>query len=114
MSAVVNGTQELASLVLHEIAKLDDAKILFECKKLRCYLTHKGTQKHIKICVALNNLGLPITIPLVSSIANQSSIVVSRVLHTLGDKNVLILKRHASGCNAIVWIVNPWFLEKVL
>jgi len=103
--------EEILQMVRREMLKLDDSRIYFECRRAHIRYIEK-TLLTIKCVIALNNLGLPITTHTVSSVlkANTSSTV--QRLHTLGDKNLIYLKRQSGRC--YTWVVAPWFLEKVL
>lgn len=104
---------QIRLIVFRELQKIDDTKLYFECKKLSMKLTfRKETLQYIKCCVALHNLGLPITAPFVADVmGKKSKIAVLQVLHSLGDKNVLALKR--SGRHLQMWVVTSWFLDKI-
>ena len=60
-----------------------------------------------KVCITVEELGLPITINIISSITGKSGI--DQRLHTLGDKGFLQLIEHEN--RQTKWKVNPVFME---
>lgn len=106
--------EQIKELVFHEIQKIDDVKLYFTCKELHLRLTrHPATRQYIKICVALANLGLPITPTFLNALLGKTTSTIYIMLHSLGDKHILTLKRRDSDYN-YEYVVSPWFLEKVL
>jgi len=102
--------KDLKDLVLKEIGKLNDVKIYYECKRISTYLSR--STKYVKVCIALTNLGLPINAYTVSFIVNRGISTVISSLHSLGDKNILLLKRNRN--KYFEWIIRPSFYEKVI
>ena len=97
---------EVINLIYQQMTKFDDVKLYYTCKELKIY---RKSLNVVKVVLALNVLGLPITERLVTLIIGTRQ--NHSALHNLGDKNVLVWKRKHG---ILEWIVSPWFIEKIL
>lgn len=103
--------QEVIQLVRREMEKLNESKVYFECRRAKIRYVYTSLPI-IRCVIALQNLGLPITTKMVSVVLDKSQSNVIVQLHSLGDKNILCLKRQTG--KSYSWIVAQWFLEKIL
>ena len=88
------------------MTKFDDVKLYYTCKELKIY---RKSLNVVKVVLALNVLGLPITEKTVTWVTGVTQ--THTALHNLGDKNVLAWKRKRG---ILEWVVSSWFLEKIL
>jgi hypothetical protein len=68
-----------------------------------------STVEAVKYAVALTELGLPITAPLMTALLGKVHESVLAQLHNLGDRHVLVLKRLDSTCYE--WTLSGIFLK---
>ena len=66
---------------------------------------------YMRACLALHHVGLPVTSHLVGCLLGKAVGTVLSMLHTLGDKHCLVLKRSDVKRNHYEWVVDPVFLE---
>jgi len=67
-----------------------------------------STVEAVKYAVALTELGLPITAPLMTALLRKVHVSVLAQLHNLGDKHILVLKRSDVG-RRYEWVLSPVF-----
>jgi len=65
----------------------------------------------MRACLALHQVGLPVTSRLVRNLLGKDRGTVLSMLHSLGDKHCLVLKRSDVLRNYYEWVVDPLFLE---
>lgn len=92
--------------------KLENWRIVWAFKKLKMKFIREATVELMKVCLALNAYGLPITTRLASSILEKGVATIGMSLHILGDKKCLILKRGLTGSyGSNEWVVSPLFMD---
>jgi hypothetical protein len=65
--------EDIKNKVIREMYKIDEIKLYYECKKLKMRLQQRHTTKsYLLICLALHNLGLPVTSELIAPILGKS------------------------------------------
>lgn len=86
--------------------------IYYSMKQWGSPKVYKSTAKVVRMCVAIDDLGLPITSRMVSDLLDKNTNSLLTTLHNLGDQGILLLTSQTIG-NALVWIVNPKFKELI-
>lgn len=101
--------EDVLALIKEEAESLDDATIYYALRQYKYKPILRSTLPFVKLCVAIDGLGLIITSRLLESFYGGDTL---RRLHNLGDKHVLTLKRKL-GQHALEWLVHPAF-KKIL
>ena len=87
-------------------------EVYYKLKQYRVKRFQPQTVEVLRCCIALHQAGFPITIRLVCEILNKKYQKVASILHTLGDKHVLLLKR--KPYEAGFYYANPLYRGSVL
>lgn len=100
---------ELKKRVFEEAEKIDDAKLYFCLRRLKIrHLTPKLKSFHIlKVLIAMRRLHVPINSHTIIWIFDKDKTTIFGVLHNLGDKHLLILKRKEKMYE---WVLNEHLL----
>lgn len=102
--------KDLHTLIRREASAIPYERVLYTLKEMRVKPVYSQTVETMRFCQALHQLGLRITVPLLSTLRNRTSRVVTGTLHILGDKNCLTLLR-GSKKTLLQWIVSSMFLD---
>jgi len=100
--------EDLKDMVHTKARGIDEVRIFYSLKKLGVKWFKPQTVKVLKYCLAMHECKLPIVTWFFKDIGLKSDSILS-ILHTLGDKHVLILKRKAGKSHE--WILHPNFLK---
>lgn len=95
---------------------IDDVKLHFKLKQYRAKYMDRSKDL-LKACIALDQLGLTITTAITSALTNHSFESMSTMLHTLGDKHLIVLKRKAGYTKKgyfYEWLLHPTFKALLL
>jgi len=99
---------------LAEIRKLANEvpaeRVYFTLRKLRVKPLPAKTVETVRLCLACQKLGLPITTNLLAALTKKDPKVICDALHILGDKKVLTIIR---GSTTIYhrWLISQEFLN---
>jgi len=109
MSKVITELQaiELLQTMMDEIPIF---KVYYTMREMKLKRLHTSTVKYMRACLAIHLSGLPITTDLLSAIIDVKRVSTIPMLHSLGDKNCLVLKR-MHGKKNYEWVVHPVFLK---
>jgi hypothetical protein len=99
---------ELLRLVHREAKKVDTSRIAYAFMMMKIRRTRPLVEV-ARYCLALRELGLPISAPLLSELLRKDHATILNRLHNLGDKHVLVLKRKSRSL--FEWEVSPVFLK---
>ena len=99
--------EEIIDQIRDAMKEIPNHKIYFTLRSMRLKYVRKETVELVKACVILDEIGLPITISLISSILNIPESAATTRLHNLGDKHVLIL--HRQGSRTFKWSLSNLF-----
>lgn len=102
---------EALELIRDRIKTFDDVKIYYALRRYKFKPLRQKSLNTVKICLAIDSLGLPITSDLVNPFTQTEHYATTR-LHVLGDKHVLILKRKL-GTRLFEWILHPAFKKLI-
>jgi len=104
--------EELRKYVLKEAQKIDDWKLYFYLKglKLKRLTPHQRSFRILKYAIILHRLGLPISSDMISFIEG-TDVNIFNILHTLGDKHLLIFKRKSGRYE---WMLNTQLLGEFI
>jgi len=104
--------EELKKRVFEEAEKIDDVKLYYRLKELKIrYISPRSTSFYVlKVIIALRRLRLPINSNVITWLFKDKSNIFA-VLHNLGDKHLLILKRKE---RIYEWILNEHLLGDFL
>jgi len=99
---------ELKKRVFEEADKIDDAKLYFHLRRLRIrYLVPSLKSFYVlKVLIAMRRLRLPINSNTITWLFKDKSNIFT-ILHNLGDKHLLILKRKK---RIYEWVLNEHLL----
>jgi hypothetical protein len=97
------------ALAQEKAKEVDEARVYYTLRKMRLRFIRSSAVKVVKYAVALMELGLPITAPLMTTILKKVDKSVLAQLHNLGDRHVLVLKRLDSTCYE--WTLSGIFLK---
>ena len=103
-------------LIRNTMKEIPTHKVFFTMKLMKLTRIYAVTVQKMKACLALHLHGLPITTSLLTSLMKESpnlsdmSGAIS-TLHSLGDKNCLVLKRGMGTAKHLEWMVSPVFLK---
>lgn len=113
---------ELIEMVRQEVEQVSYARVYYTLRLMRVRPVWKSHVEKVRVCLALQQLGIPITTHTVNAClppelqSKSKCIIVS--LHNLGDKHILTLLRDAKmrsvkgmGNPHLRWIVSPVFLK---
>lgn len=95
---------EALKLILDRAEEIDDVPLYYALRRYKFKPIRQGTVRHLKLCLAIDSLGLTITASLIN--AFQHTTHSWETLHNLGDKNILVRKRKLGLSE---WIVHPAF-----
>ena len=87
-------------------------EVYYKLKQYRVKRFRPQTVEVLRCCIALHQAGFPITVGLVCEILNKKYNDIAPILHTLGDKHVLLLKR--KPYEAGFYYANPLYRRSVL
>jgi len=104
-------TNDVLDLIREQIKTFDDVKIYYALKQYKFKPFRKKSIELVKVCLAIESLGLPITSDLVNPFTQTEHYPTTR-LHVLGDKHVLILKRKL-GHRFHEWVMHPAFKQLI-
>lgn len=99
---------ELFEQVMNLFEKVPTHRVYFTLKMMKIKRVQERTVEYVRACVALHEAGLPVTTELIRAMG--VSLKPLGALHTLGDKNVLTMKRGGKS-KLHIWTLNPAFLK---
>lgn len=85
---------------------IDDVKLHFKLKQYQAKYMHYSRDL-LKACIAIDQLGFIITTNLTADLTGHTIGSLSTMLHNLGDKHLLVLKRRRG--QAYEWLLHPTF-----
>jgi hypothetical protein len=100
--------EDVLALAREKAEEVDEAKVYFALRKMKLKHLTSSTVEAVKYAVALTELGLPITAPLMTALLRKVHVSVLAQLHNLGDKHILVLKRSDVG-RRYEWVLSPVF-----
>jgi len=101
---------ELLRLVHKKAKEVDTSRIAYAFMKMNVRRTRPLVEA-ARYCLALRELGLPISAPLLSALLQRSYAMTLDMLHNLGDKHVLVFKRGRAYRAHFEWEISPVFLK---
>jgi len=102
-------TQDAIDLLIETKDKIPNYKVYYTMKGMNLKFIHPATVEYVKACLALHTFNLTITTNLVSKIMDKG--YSATMLHSLGDKHILVLKRSDKKSINLEWIIDPTFLK---
>jgi hypothetical protein len=102
--------EDVLALVKEKSEEVDEVKVYFTLRKMKLKHLKSSTIEAVKYAVALTELGLPITVPLMTALLGKVHESVLAQLHNLGDRHVLVLKRSDVG-GPYEWTLSPVFRQ---
>jgi hypothetical protein len=102
---------ELLRRVRRRAKEIYPTPIIYALQKMRAGKAQRRQVEVLRHAVALAELGLPITAHLIANLCNISYSSALNVLHALGDKHVLVLKRKDYKGGPFEWLLSPVFLR---
>jgi hypothetical protein len=102
---------ELLRRVRRRAKEIYPTPIIYALRKMRAGKAQRRQVEVLRHAVALAELGLPITVHLIANLCNISYSSTLSVLHALGDKHVLVLKRKDYKGGPFEWLLSPVFLR---
>jgi hypothetical protein len=103
--------EEVIQLVRREMTKISRVRLVYTLRDSNLRVFTRSLD-YILCVVALANLGLPINSYTVSTTLKLDPSSAINVLHGLGDKGILTLKRKNE--KKYQWIIQPWFHDKII
>jgi len=100
--------EDLKDMVHTKAKEVDEVRIFYTLKKLGIKWFKPQTVRVLKYCIAMHEYKLPIVTWFFKDIGIKSDRILP-ILHTLGDKHVLVLKR--KGGRFHEWILHPNFVK---
>jgi len=100
--------EDLKGMVRTKAREIDEVRIFYTLRKLGIKWFKPQTINVLKYCIAMHECKLPIVTWFFKDIGIRPDSILS-ILHTLGDKHVLILKRKEGRFHE--WILHPNFLR---
>lgn len=103
--------EEVVDLIKDRVQEIENYRVYYTMRGMKIRYIRDTTVDTVRYCIALQELGLPITAQLVSELEGTTTQSVRNKLHTLGDKHVLTMVR---GTKSPVnrWVLNPMFTDK--
>jgi hypothetical protein len=98
--------EDVLALAKEKAEEVDEAKVYFTLRKMKLKHLTSSTVEAVKYAVALTELGLPITAPLMTALLGKVHESVLAQLHNLGDRHILVLKRSDVGRH-YEWALSP-------
>ena len=91
-------------------------KVYYTMKLMKLSRIYAVTVRKMRACLAIHLHGLPITTTLLNSVVKEAPTDSDlpgavTLLHSLGDKNCLALKRGTKSKKRLQWMVSPVFLK---
>jgi len=102
--------EELKELLTRVYEKIPPLAIRSAAKELQIKRLHQSAIDCLRWCVAIQIVGLPITINLMRELIPKSPSSLRHRLHILGDKRLLTLIRKGDRCR---WVVHPSLLKRL-
>jgi hypothetical protein len=102
--------EDVLALVKEKSEEVDEVKVYFTLQKMKLKHLKPSTVEAAKYAVALTELGLPITAPLMTALLGKVYESVLAQLHNLGDRHVLVLKR-SDVEKPYEWMLSPVFRQ---
>jgi hypothetical protein len=102
---------ELLRRVRRRAKEIYPTPIIYALRKMRAGKAQRRQVEVLRHAVALAELGLPITAHLIANLCGISYSSALNVLHALGDKHVLVLKRKDYKGGPFEWLLSPVFLR---
>ena len=103
--------EEIDNIVRSEMSKVEESSLYYYLKSKGIKYLSSHSLQIMRLALALDKLGLPVTVPLVSYYLEKDPSSVTRLLHALGDKHLLVLVRES--CRPFRWKVNRAFLREL-
>lgn len=103
-------------IIRNTMKEIPAYKVYYTMKLMNLSRIYAVTVKKMRACLAIHLHGLPITTPLLNSVLiespSQSDLPGAvTILHSLGDKNCLVMKRGTKSKKRLEWVVSPVFLK---
>ena len=97
--------------MVRDLAERIDPQLLFLALRKKGFRhLKKRTIEVLRYCIALDRLGIPINPFIMSALTNRSVQPLRIQLHTLGDKNLLVLCRKKGPQQ---WVLSKIFREVI-
>jgi len=101
---------DVYKMAMDKMDEIPHHRVYFSMREMKLRWISSETVDTIKCCIALEELGIPITTPMITLMRQKDGGVVRNSLHTLGDKQVLTMMR-GSKFRVQRWILSPLFRE---
>jgi len=103
---------QVLKMIEREKQSISEVRVYYNLRRYQVRRFQKETVETVRYCLALDRLGLPITVRLLRRLTPaRSDSAIIRMLHTLGDKRVLVMRKTGPYTERIVWRVNPAFKQ---
>ena len=104
--------EKLLQMIENKKQSISEVHVYFNLRRYRVRQIHRQALETVRYCLAVDTLGLPITVQLLQQLMpNRSRPAILHMLHTLGDKRVLVLRKSQRHGKELVWRVNPAFKQ---
>jgi len=104
--------EKLLQMAENKKQSISETHVYYNLRRYHVRHFQKETVETVRYCLALDSLGLPITVHLLKQLMpNRSTTAILHMLHALGDKRVLIMRKPTHPTRKHVWRVNPAFKE---
>lgn len=104
---------EALQLIREHAEKVDNGRVYYCLRKMNFKPLWRKAVENMKVCVALHELKLPITVELFAVVIQANRQNALSMLHILGDKKALMLRRGEKmfNGNKLLWMLGPNFIQ---
>jgi len=103
--------EEIIKLIQDKHSEIENHRVYFSLRDMKLKFIRDITVDTVMYCIAIHELGLPITAQLIADMTDVTTQSIRNRLHNLGDKNVITLIR-GSGYPVARWVLNPEFARR--
>jgi len=101
------GMDEVLKLIEQRFNDIEDHRIYYSLRDMKVRWIGSSGREMVKFCVAIDEMGLPITTPLVATLMDKAPSNVRTSLHHLGDKKIITLIHGGKSP------IQKWFLSSI-
>ena len=103
-------------IIRNTMKEIPAYKVYYTMKLMKLTRIYSATVEKLRACLAIHLHGLPVTTTLVASVIKKSPTYtdvsgIVTTLHSLGDKNCLVLKRGTRKMRNLEWVISPTFMK---
>jgi hypothetical protein len=99
---------DVVNLIRKLAEKVETHEVYYNLRLMRLKYIHPSTVEYVKLCIAMESMGLTITVSLMTALTGKNSRTILQILHRLGDNNILLLRKFKRS-HTLVYTLNPAF-----